>query len=311
MNGFVSMDMSALVVARRMLILSEQAELRRKDPFAATKNLKEIVEEDELQLSQGETGKVSSYSPAQVPVQDTLSISLRDLITRLEEVKNAPNGDQKGNVTVVAAESMEVKTELKISYQKMEPVEGLVRRNRNLAETDRYYLEFKDAATFVITDKWSGRSTSIWGDPHVDTDDQPGNLNGEFSDLKGSETHTTLMLLDGTRVTFTAKDSGVIEAVDIYNGSQHLRGIGSASQSYSADTGLYSSEVDSRRGSVAPTGDMIQAGGDGNDWFANGKLLWGKTTGPIIHSRPATMLSLEYRQEITRQSLVAGIIRQG
>lgn len=307
MNGFSSIEMNSLVVARRMMALAEQAELRRKDPHAATKNLKEIVDEDELLLSKGENEEVSTYSPAKAPIQDSTNISMRNLIARLAEAQNDPTV----NAMVTIAESVEVKTEIKVEYRAMEPVEGLVKRNRNLAETDRYYLEFKNPTTFTITDKWSGRSTTIWGDPHVDTDDQEGNANGEFSDLKSSDSYTTMMLMDGTRVSFTAKDTGVIEAVDIFKGSQHLRGVGAASSSFSADTALFANPIDASQNSFVPLGDVVHAGGDGNDWYANGKLLWGKTTRPIIYARPPAMLSIEYRQEITQQSLISGVAHQG
>ena len=87
----------------------------------------------------------------------------------------------------------QVETEITIKYRELKPVHGLVLvvQNQHQAETDRYLLDFVDGATFRITNKWTGQSTTIWGDPHIDTSDQEGNCNGEFSDLKTSNTHTT------------------------------------------------------------------------------------------------------------------------
>jgi hypothetical protein len=137
----------------------------------------------------------------------------------------------------------------------------------------------------------------------VDTNDQEGSSNGEFSDLTTSDSHTTMQLMDGTRITFTAKDRGIIEAVDIVKGSQHLRGLGGGMSGVAAEKYLFSSDVDTSHASSVPVGDVVYAGGDGNDWFSSaGSLVWGKTTGPIIKSRPTYMVELEYRQETIQQT---------
>jgi hypothetical protein len=135
-------------------------------------------------------------------------------------------------------------------------------------------------------------------------DDLAGNQDGDFQDLKKSNTQTTMMLQDGTRVTFTALDNGVIEAVDIFKGNQHLGGIGEASKNWKLETGLFATRVDQDGGksSSLATGDTVYAGGDGNDWFtADGRLLWGKTTGPVITSRPFAVMQFEYRESISSQ----------
>ena len=148
-------------------------------------------------------------------------------------------------------------------------MDGLVVRSKNLAETNTYAFEFIDGVTFKITDKATGKSTTIWGDPHVDTSDEEGASNGEFSDLKTSDKFTTFQLRDGTRLTFTAKDNGIIEAVDIYKENQHVQGTGAASASFGPKTGLFDSTVKttSVSDSRPALGDVVYAGGDGNDWF--------------------------------------------
>lgn len=305
-----STDMSMAAAARRMIQLQEQIALRRKNPKAATKDLKELIEEDEALISGRSCQEADCYSDRRAGEADATRINLSELIARLKELEagGGAKGDNAGARSVNAAEtlvyhSVETRTELKMSYRALPKVDGLARRSNTAAETDRYAFEFSDLVTFKITDKWTGRSTTIWGDPHVDTDDQDGAYNGEFSDLKGSNTHTTLQLMDGTRVTFTALDNGVIETVDIFKDSQHLRGHGGAYQGVNAETSYFSGAVDSQPGSLVPLGDVVAAGGDGNDWYAGGKLLWGKTTGPAVFTRPPAVLELEYQHTVVEQTV--------
>ena len=118
---------------------------------------------------------------------DNLDIKLSDLAKRLDEVRNqSPTGGKTTDtVTVTQSYSSSLSVELKVYA----PVDGLVVRSKNLAETNTYAFEFIDGSTFKITDKATGKSTTIWGDPHVDTSDQEGSSNGEFSDLKTSDTY--------------------------------------------------------------------------------------------------------------------------
>jgi hypothetical protein len=63
--------------------------------------------------------------------------------------------------------------------------------------------------------------------------------------------------------------------------------------------------------SSVPMGDVVYAGGDGNDWFdANKNLIWGKTTGLIVTSRPSSFLQLEYYQKVTQQVTVSSFSQQ-
>ena len=150
-----------------------------------------------------------------------MRISLGDLIQQLRslDARQDTTGQQVNNplmnVTTVEVTTT-IQEEFTFQYSSLEPVDGLVVRNRNLAETDRYAFNFSDGTTLKITDKWSGKSTTIWGDPHVDVSDVQGNNDGDFKDLTASDSHTTFMLQDGTRLTITAKDAGIIEGVDIF-----------------------------------------------------------------------------------------------
>ena len=197
-----------------------------------------------------------------------------------------------------------VESSTSLSYTALAKVDGLVRRSQTLAETDRYSFDFTDGTNFKITDKWSSRSTTIWGDPHVDVDDGDGAYDGDFKDLKGSNSQTTLMLQDSTRVTFNAADDGLIASVDIFKGSQHLQGIGQASAQWETGDRLFAPKVNSggATSSSLAMGDVVYAGGDGNDWFtAGGQLLWGKTTGPIVTTRPGAVIQFNYQQKISQQ----------
>ena len=117
-----------------------------------------------------------------------------------------------------------------------------------------------------------------------------------------------MMLQDGTRVTFTARDNGIIEKVDIFKGQQHLGGTGAGLKDFNAETGMFAKTVDSATSSSSVAmGDTVYAGGDGADWYdASGKLVWGKTTGPGATTRPDAILQMSYRRcDATR---VAGLV---
>jgi hypothetical protein len=241
-------------------------------------------------------------------------IKLADLFSRIDQLNQQSNSDKQADAKTAQVSELTVEhrsTEVEISVNINKPVIGLERVNKNIAQTDRYLFEFRDAATFTIKDKWSGKSTTIWGDPHVDVDDVDGNNNGDFKDLQSSERYTTFMLQDGTRVTFTALDSGIIEKVDIFKDSQHLQGTGGASEDWEKKQ-LFSDEVKNGDGyeSSLQRGDVVKAGGDGNDWFnAADQLVWGKTTGPTIYSRPTMALEIKVKQTIEQLSFTQQVDR--
>lgn len=122
------------------------------------------------------------------------------------------------------------------------------------------------------------------------------------------------MLSDNTRITFTARDSGIIEQVDIFKGSQHLTGIGSGSNNWDEAGGLFARSVNNDGFSAlssVPMGDTVYAGGDGNDWYDAAKnLVWGKTTGPIVTNRPSSYIEFTYNQRITTQLSILQVNQQ-
>jgi len=305
MDAVNSHNMTDLMTARRLLLRARELETAKDDPLAKTKTARDYFEEDQVILSGNEPVE-SHYTK---PVEDSIRIDLRELIqaNKYRTNHSEPQASIQFEATVVETSTV-VEESLAIRYESLEQVDGLVVRTKQLAETDRYRFEFSDGSTLKISDKWTGRSTTIWGDPHVDVSDIQGNLDGDFKDLTASKTHTTFMLLDGTRLTITAEDAGIIEAVDIYKGSQHLRGLGAASKSFNDKNGLFSTRVDSSGSSSLPMGDVIYAGGDGNDWFdASQKLIWGKTTGPVVTARPTSYLEFEYNYRVQQQINIAQI----
>lgn len=294
MDATIHQSMQDLIAVRRLLLRASELEAKKKDPNTKVKSLKEAYEDDQVAL-RGEASSVDSSKSGSVKVENE-NVHLKDLIQQLSKAQNSQPGVEGKTAQVTIQDKTTTTEELEISYDALAPVDGLVVRNRNLAETDRYRFEFSDGTTFKIVDKWAGKSTTIWGDPHIDSSDIEGNWDGDFKDLKASDSQTTFMLKDGTRVTFTAKDAGIIEAVDIFKDAQHVSGIGAGSKSWSDQNALFDLKVaSSTDASLVAMGDVVYAGGDGNDWFdANHKLIWGRTTGPEINSRPGARLQVNY-----------------
>jgi hypothetical protein len=310
MDGVNSTRMD-LITAWRLINRSQQQAAHAKDKHAKVKSYKETVEEEEEALGLY-SQPVGTHNSSGKEV-DNINIKLSDLIGQLKSIQSNSGNQKTTSTTQVTVAYERKETEISINYRELPRVDGLVVRNKQYAETDRYAFEFLDGATFRITDKWSGKSTTIWGDPHVDTSDEEGSSNGEFSDLKSSDAYTTLKLEDGTQVTFTAKDNGVIEAVDIYKGSQHLLGYGMAYTDTALASSLFADKVDviSNPSNHTPLGDVVIAGGDGNDWFNTaGQMIWGQTTGPRVTSRPYSMMEINIRQSVESAFFSATINEQ-
>lgn len=312
MSDTIQNNVTDLKMAYHLLLRTRVLEARNKGDKVAEKAALAELKKDGAEISEGaKTAQAASVSAEGESSDLNTDISLSALIQKLH---NSGGQNQQGLTTQVIAFEQTVEIEESLTYYNLEPIDGLVVKNRNLAETDRYRFEFSDGSTLKITDKWSNRSTTIWGDPHVDTSDEEGNNNGDFKDLKGSDQHTTFMLSDGTRLTFTARDNGVIEKVDIFKGSQHLTGIGSASKEWNEKDGLFAKSVKNDAfgsSSLVPMGDVVYAGGDGNDWYdASRNLVWGKTTGLIVTSRPSSYVEYTFSQRITQQLTVLQVDEQ-
>jgi hypothetical protein len=267
------------------------------------------LEEDSVEISNAAPTEKVAESVPEIKSGDNVNVRISELIKKLESMRAAV--PTEGGQAVEANFTQEVNTQIEASLKVYEHVDGLVVRNQHLAETDEYEFEFIDGSTFKITDKSTGKSTTIWGDPHVDTSDEEGSSNGDFKDLKGSNTQTTFMLRDDTRITFTARDEGLIQKVDIFKGSQHLSGLGAESKDFKPETGLFAAKVDDNAKSYlssVPVGDVVYAGGDGNDWYdASKQLVWGKTTGMLAGPRPDALFQFSYQQTVT-QTLTARMI---
>jgi hypothetical protein len=282
--------------------LDRKAEARRSGK-KVEESAEAESETDEVILSGTSPAEGAGMQKSTGAADDT-QIKLSDLIAKLKELYANP---QQGAVQVQATVKQSVEIEASFSYTELKNVDGLVRNSKNSAETDRYLFEFQDGITFKITDKWTNRSTTVWGDPHVDVNDLEGNNDGDFKDLKANDSQTTFMLQDNTRVTFTAKDTGVIENVDIFKGYQHLEGIGQGSADWTDTNSLFASGVDSKasKALVLDKGDTVYAGGDGNDWYTeDGQLLWGKTTGPVVTSRPAAVFQMTYKETVSQEASI-------
>ena len=307
MSTIASTDMSNLIVARRLLEIAKDEEMRRSGKDVKRKSALDYMQEDQALISDSALD-IQRQEASSLPPIENININLSDMhgIAKGNGNTVKQNVEQEnraeGGFAIVSNQSVEIKMELR--YRSNEPMEGLVVHDQNYAESDRYLYKFADGATFTILDKWTNKSTTIWGDPHIDVNDMEGNNNGDFKDLKASDDVTTFMLGDGTRVTFKARDAGIIEQVDIFKGSQHITGIGEAATNFSPETGLFNKQVLNNglsSASTTPMGDTVHAGGDGNDWFdANNNLIWGKTTGPVVTNRPSATLEFYYKQTVSQ-----------
>jgi hypothetical protein len=312
MSDTIESNITDIRMAYRLMLHSRITEARQKGDKSAEKAASTELKNDDAQISDAGKSAQAASLPISAGSNDlNLDIHLADLYKKINSSIEEP---QQSPQAKVIEYFQSVETEASLTYYNLPNVDGLVVRNRNLAETDRYRFEFSNGSTFKITDKWTNKSTTIWGDPHVDTSDQDGEQNGDFKDLSGSDKYTTFMLSDNTRLTFTARDNGIIEQVDIFKGNQHLTGIGAGSQSWDDANGLFAKTVSndgSSELSSVPTGDTVYAGGDGNDWFDAGRnLVWGKTTGPIVTSRPSSFFEFQYKQRITQQISILQINQQ-
>jgi len=308
MTGIPANDLSNLMATRRLIELNNNAAARRNGKKVDNKSALDYFKADQALISD-QALEANQQNTASPPIEN-LDIKLSALAQGPENTPKQAAPAQTG-LQLTASQNLEIKLELR--YTSNAPVEGLIVHDKNFAESDRYLFNFKDGSTFTIIDKWANKSTTVWGDPHVDVDDLEGNNDGDFNTLKKSEDFTTFMLGDGTRLTFKAKDSGLIEQVDLFKGSQHVTGLGQAAKEFSAENSLFSKKVLQDGSSAAqsqPLGDVVYAGGDGNDWFDAGKnLIWGKTTGQQITQRPPATLEFLYQQTLTQSISVQTISR--
>jgi hypothetical protein len=293
-----------LVILRRLLFQTQIQELKRKGKKSDVEKLKKKYQEDEVLIfgKQSTADVKMDYSSSTFSAN--VKINLSELCAQLNEIRSSKK-DTAQQVAINYQQTVQQK--MSLNYSVLDDVSGLVKRSNSTAETDRYRFEFQDGASFKITDKWSNLSTTVWGDPHVDVSDVEGENDGDFKDMSASNSYTTFMLQDNTRLTFTAKDDGVIEAVDIFKGNQHLQGIGQGNAEWSEGNQFFTAPVSSgsdKQGSV-PKGDTVYAGGDGNDWYtSDGQLLWGEKTAKAVNSKPYAVLQYEYSQTISQELTV-------
>jgi hypothetical protein len=293
-----------LVIFRRLMFQTQFQELLRKGKKEDADKLKKKYQEDEALISgEQSTGEVKAEGPS-TTISADLKINLSELYARLKQVQS-PKQDATQQITINYNQTVQQK--MSLSYSVLDDVSGLVKRSNSTAETDRYRFEFQDGTSFKITDKWSNLSTTVWGDPHVDVSDVEGENDGDFKDMSASNSYTTFMLQDNTRLTFTAEDDGVIKSIDIFKGNQHLQGIGQGNDNWNEGNQFFTAPVSSgsdKQGSV-PKGDTVYAGGDGNDWYtSDGQLLWGEKTAKAVNSKPYAVLQYEYSKTISQELTV-------
>jgi hypothetical protein len=308
------------LAAHRMINGSGFGQKSKSRPLIDMDLLAKNLDRINPRMTQPETQKAQAL-PLQPPAQqvdvEQESIDLSKLIDQLKSIqaeeqklKENQAGQIRSQAELVYSQRTTVTMSLVIN--KPGTIDGLVVRDRNTVETDRYQFNFNDnGQELTIVDKWSRHSTRIWGDPHVDLDDMEGDRNGEFTDLKESNTHTTFMLMDGTRVTIRARDDGVIEAVDIIKNNQRVHGLGFGAPDRQEQPDLFSAQVlwdGITAGGSTPRGDTVFARGDGSDWFnAAGKLVWGHASAPAAVKPSQVSLEIKYKQTIEQKITVSQV----
>ena len=311
MDGSAGFD--NLMIARRLLVYQERFEKKRTDPSFESPSLKEDYEEEQgfIEKSNGSGDKIEISKPDATDQQEI--INLGELTKKLDDIRKDSGEGQKPSQATTITFVQKEEIELSVEYMSLVPVDGLAVRSKSMAESDRYRFSFSNNGTdLTITDKGSMKSTRIWGDPHIDTNDEEGDFNGEFKDLTNSNTHTTFLLRDGTRVTFKAIDTGLIEEVDIIKENVHIKGFGAASAENEKGFGTNLLDDGVSVNSVIPLGDIVRENGDGNDWYdTTGHLVWGKTTGPIINSRPNFVVNYSFTQKLEQNVAVQSVNRLG
>ena len=304
-------DSKAVIEMLAVMARSKNGKLRP----AVNKDL--LKKNLELINQAGSASSAEISTPARSVQVEQQSIELSAMIRQLKELsQNASKPPESlpapAESRTVISTSRQVSVTMEITFNKPGSIPGLVLRNQGTAESDRYHFSFNpNGQEITITDKWSLHSTRVWGDPHVDLDDIEGDRNGEFSDLKASNEQTSFFLQDGTRLTITAADDGLIRKVDIFKGSSHITGTGSGSDQWSEENQLFAPKVlqdGAAASSALPVGDTVYAGGDGSDWFDRaGKLVWGHTGVPAATRPPAASLEIRYTQTETRSLAVSRI----
>ncbi|MBI9042856.1 MAG: DUF1521 domain-containing protein [Anaerolineaceae bacterium] len=293
-----------LQTARKLMTYAENYAKRKENPAAETVSAREMLEQDKVVLQHTSTVSQDNEIKGNFKIQQVdMKLSEFHQVSIHQESRQIQFQGRNINQKETEIETTEtISTEIELKISSWEDVEGLVLRDDKNAETDRYQFEFRSGTELIILDKWTLRSTRIWGDPHIDLNDLKGSNNGDFKDLKGSDYLTTFMLQDGTRVTITALDSGIIEEVDIFKGKQHLHGTGSGSSFWQSGSNFFDKEVTNNGYSETPhlnKGDVIYAGGDGNDWFnSSGFLIWGMKTGPGAISKPKFDFSMSIQHKV-------------
>jgi len=125
-----------------------------------------------------------------------------------------------------------------------------------------------------------GKSTRIWGDPHVAESDA-----GKWDFKKGM----SFVLPDGTKITCKTTPPGkngytVTEGIDIMNGNE-MATIGGIDKNQPKSEGVQTDRwaADAR----VPDGDYAVLGGDGDDWFLHGKgeIVGSSQQGAVLHTK--------------------------
>jgi len=153
MSNSTSIDNSNLLAARRLLEMAKQADARRSGKTVKEKSALEYMQEDQALIS-APAFDAQKQEAAALPQIENINVNLSDL----RNVKPQTGG------TATVSEEQSIQIEFELRYRSNTPLDGLLIHDRNYAESDRYLFKFADGATFTILDKWTSKSTTVWGD---------------------------------------------------------------------------------------------------------------------------------------------------
>ncbi len=156
MSDSVQNSITGLNLAYRLMLHMKAIEAKKKGDVKAEKAAKDELDKDNVEISGA--GKAASASSIQAqPESDEINVSilLSDLKRFFASAEVKSGNENQVQQTQIVTIQQTIETQASLTYYSLEPVTGLVVRNRNLAETDRYRFEFQNGTTLKITDKWS------------------------------------------------------------------------------------------------------------------------------------------------------------
>ncbi|MHB8089768.1 MAG: hypothetical protein ACYDH2_16120, partial [Anaerolineaceae bacterium] len=145
MSDTIERNITDIRMAYRLMLHSKISEARQKGDKTAEKAASSDLEKDDVLISEAAKSAQSGNVSAPGSVGDlNINIRLADLYKKIYGPKEQP---QQTPQALVIEFFQQIETEASLTYANLEYVDGLVVKNANLAETDRYRFDFSDGST--------------------------------------------------------------------------------------------------------------------------------------------------------------------